>query len=93
MDTINLKRLRENPGERCSRNVAGVPQIPTRENSRHAAMLGFVIRPEGLEPSTPCLEGRCSIHLSYGRAQVIYDHLVESWKVSSMLVQGLLVYS
>ncbi len=27
----------------------------------------LLVRPEGLEPSTPCLEGRCSIHLSYGR--------------------------
>ncbi len=24
-------------------------------------------RPAGLEPATPCLEGRCSIRLSYGR--------------------------
>src|SRR6266850_3574016 len=26
------------------------------------------IGPAGLEPATPCLEGRCSIHLSYGPA-------------------------
>jgi hypothetical protein len=26
-----------------------------------------VARPEGLEPPTLCLEGRRSIHLSYGR--------------------------
>ena len=28
--------------------------------------IGFQIGPAGLEPATPCLEGRCSIHLSYG---------------------------
>ena len=30
-------------------------------------MMNGVVRPAGLEPATPCLEGRCSIHLSYGR--------------------------
>jgi hypothetical protein len=29
-------------------------------------MLIFLVIPEGLEPPTPCLEGRCSILLSYG---------------------------
>src|SRR4051812_26235983 len=26
----------------------------------------FAVPPAGLEPATPCLEGRCSIQLSYG---------------------------
>jgi hypothetical protein len=28
--------------------------------------LGEMAIPAGLEPATPCLEGRCSIQLSYG---------------------------
>ena len=28
-----------------------------------------MVRPAGLEPATLCLEGRCSIHLSYGRTR------------------------
>ena len=34
---------------------------------------GFQIGPAGLEPATPCLEGRCSIHLSYGRMDVEFN--------------------
>ena len=26
-----------------------------------------MVRPAGIEPTTTCLEGRCSIQLSYGR--------------------------
>jgi hypothetical protein len=36
-------------------------------------------RPEGLEPPTRCLEGSCSIHLSYGRARKsVYSGLSRS---------------
>ena len=31
----------------------------------------MLARPAGLEPAAPCLEGTCSIHLSYGRKTLI----------------------
>ena len=31
----------------------------------------ILVRPEGLEPPAHCLEGSCSIHLSYGRLVVL----------------------
>ncbi len=34
-----------------------------------------VVRPAGFEPATLCLEGRCSIHLSYGRAMMRMEPL------------------
>ena len=40
--------------------VASAPPAPGRVKKR-------VARPEGIEPPTTCLEGRCSIQLSYGR--------------------------
>ncbi len=30
----------------------------------------MLVIPSGLEPETPCLEGRCSIQLSYGTFSV-----------------------
>ena len=38
-----------------------------RLQSKNSCMsLKTLVGPAGLEPATPCLEGRCSIHLSYG---------------------------
>ena len=37
-------------------------------------------RPAGIEPTTHCLEGSCSIHLSYGRKQIkiYYANLIRN---------------
>ncbi len=32
-------------------------------------------RPAGIEPTTHCLEGSCSIQLSYGRNSLNYNNL------------------
>src|SRR5262245_3955436 len=37
-----------------------------RQPGRTSGRMQGVVGPAGLEPATPCLEGRCSIHLSYG---------------------------
>jgi len=38
-------------------------------------LLKGLVRPAGLEPATLCLEGRCSIHLSYGRTYCVFNDL------------------
>ena len=39
-----------------------------------------IMRPKGLEPPAHCLEGSCSIHLSYGRT--LLSHWVPLWRQS-----------
>jgi hypothetical protein len=41
----------------------------SKHEKRGCIFLKVKVRPAGLEPATPCLEGRCSIRLSYGRKQ------------------------
>ena len=38
----------------------------------------YLVRPKGLEPLAHCLEGSCSIHLSYGRT--LLSHGVLIWR-------------
>ena len=45
---------------------------PRAELHKHPNLMA---RPLGLEPRTLCLEGRCSIQLSYGRNKLIIRHL------------------
>ena len=40
---------------------------PIHTESKSVLWVLSVVRPEGLEPPAHCLEGSCSIHLSYGR--------------------------
>jgi hypothetical protein len=37
-------------------------------------LLKMLARPEGVEPPTSCLEGRRSIHLSYGRLVINFSY-------------------
>ena len=43
------------------------------------AMGTISMRPKGLEPPAHCLEGSCSIHLSYGRT--LLSHWVPLWRL------------
>ena len=54
-----------------------------------------LVRPAGFEPATPCLEGRCSIQLSYGRLSGLEGRLERvsrrTLDLASFLDQGLLI--
>ena len=39
--------------------------------------------PSGLEPETPCLEGRCSIQLSYGTDKGVLTDVAERRKIAA----------
>ena len=55
------------------------PRAATKFISADSRTVPRKERPEGLEPPTRCLEGSCSIHLSYGRAQKpVYSGLLRS---------------
>ena len=51
------------------------------------------MRPKGLEPPAHCLEGSCSIHLSYGRT--LLSHWVPVWRqcVSAHAARSIIPYS
>ena len=51
------------------------------------------MRPKGLEPPAHCLEGSCSIHLSYGRT--LLSHWVPVWQqcVSAHAARSIIPYS
>ena len=57
------------------------------------AMGTISMRPKGLEPPAHCLEGSCSIHLSYGRT--LLSHWVPVWRqcVSAHAARSIIPYS
>jgi hypothetical protein len=55
----------------CSELEKKTPQMPQTPQQLEAAG-GVMAGAAGLEPATPCLEGRCSIHLSYAPGAALF---------------------
>lgn len=68
-----LGTILEGPGRPLDGQIEGawvrVKELP---RLRDCDLKGDVARPAGLKPAAPCLEGTCSIHLSYGRVPLSY---------------------
>ena len=54
-------------GNRVSAFPSGGPGGLNPSQSGASPIAKRLVRPAGLEPATPDLEGRCSIQMSYGR--------------------------
>ena len=66
-DMLKTAENRKNWGERGELNPQPLaPQASALTKLSYAHRLTLA-RPAGFEPATLCLEGRCSIRLSYGR--------------------------
>ena len=67
-ETLRLLRFLNGKPERIENGVCTtlVPILYNLIIYFRAKLIDFMAIPEGLEPPTPCLEGRCSILLSYG---------------------------
>ena len=59
-----------------ARNRVRAKKIQSEKRRFRSVSRSEFVRPQGLEPRTYCLEGSCSIHLSYGRNLNFPSHLL-----------------
>ena len=76
----------------------GLQKEPADELNQHRLLTAFeaadcsVASPAGLEPATLCLEGRCSIQLSYGLAFYCDSNSVRiSFVLQFRLMSGIVI--
>ena len=70
--------VKVNRREPC-RAESWVPDAAAEVAAPQRLARSYLARPAGFEPATRCLEGSCSVRLSYGRSNVIVhgeDHVM-----------------